>query len=168
MTSRAPNRPRVLVIGLGNPDRGDDAVGIQVAGALEGGLPPGAALAKRTGNMLGLLEDWTGYDVVICVDAAAPMGEPGRVHRVDTERDPLLLAPGLSSSHGMGLAEALALARTLGTAPAAIIVYAIEGLSFELGAPLTPEVAAAVATVVRSVQAEVGRLVDETREPAHA
>ena len=48
------------------------------------------------------------------------------------------------STHGFGLAEALELARALGQLPRRCIVYAIEGASFETGAPLSPEVAAAV------------------------
>lgn len=152
----AAREPRqVLVIGLGNPDRGDDGIGIRVAEALASDLPPGVALKTRTGDMLGLIDDWEGYQRVLCIDAAAPMGVPGRIHRIDTAREALPTAPGLASSHGIGLPETLALARTIGKAPDILVVFAVEGASFEAGAPLTPAVAGAVAKVAERVRAEV-------------
>ena len=84
---------KVLVACLGNPDRGDDGLGAAVARALAGRLPDGVGLAVRSGDMLGLIDDWAGFDAVVCVDAAAPMdaslGTPGRIHRVDLARDDL-------------------------------------------------------------------------------
>ena len=159
--------PRVLVIGLGNPDRGDDGVGVRVAEALASDHPPGVALKTRTGDMLGLIDDWDGYERVLCIDAAAPMGAPGRIHRIDTAREPLHTAPGLASSHGIGLSEALALARTIGKAPDVLIVFAVEGVLFEVGAPLTPAVARVVAEVAACVRAEAASLI-AIRESAHA
>lgn len=165
--SAAAGHGQVLVIGLGNPDRGDDGVGVRVAAALAGDLPPGVALKSRTGDMLGLLDDWAGYDRVVCIDAAAPIGAPGAIHRIDAAREPLPAAPGLASSHGIGLAEALALDRALGAAPGRLIVYAVEGLSFEVGAPLTPTVAGVVAELAARVRAEAERLA-ANREATHA
>jgi hydrogenase maturation protease len=49
------------------------------------------------------------------------------------------------SSHGLGLADTVALARVLNAAPRDIIVYAVEGASFAAGATMTPEVSAAAA-----------------------
>lgn len=158
-------RPLRVVIGVGNPDRGDDGVGVKVAQALEGRLPPGVALRTRTGDMLALIEDWAGYDHAICVDAAAPINAPGRIHRIDIAHEPLPSAPSLASSHGIGLAEAVSLAQRIGAAPRTLVVYAIEGSSFDLGAPLTPAVADAVAKVAARVLAEVKLLDAET---AHA
>ncbi|MCA9797847.1 MAG: hydrogenase maturation protease, partial [Candidatus Eremiobacteraeota bacterium] len=70
---------RVMVFGLGNPDRGDDGIGPLVADALRGKLPPGVEVHTRTGNLLTLVEDWEDADAVVCIDAAAPMGAPGRI-----------------------------------------------------------------------------------------
>lgn len=165
--SAAGERGQVLVIGLGNPDRGDDGAGIRVAEVLASDLPPGVALKARTGDMLGLIDDWDGYERVLCIDAAAPMGAPGRIHRIDTARAPLHTAAGLASSHGIGLSEALALARTIGKAPEVLIVFAVEGVSFEVGAPLTPAVAGVVVEVAERVRAEVESLT-AMRETADA
>jgi hydrogenase maturation protease len=149
---------KVLVIGLGNPHRGDDATGAIVAQALCGRLPADVRVVVRGSDLLGLIEDWAGFDGLVCVDAAAPLGTPGRIHRIDllARRLPKRLA--LTSSHAFGLAEAIELARTLQLAPRQIIVYAVEGGSFDCGTPLTPAVAAAVHVVADQIVAEVGRL----------
>lgn len=158
-------RPKVQVLCLGNPDRGDDGIGSAVAEALAGRLPQGVDLTTRSGDMLSLIEDWEGIDAVICVDAAAPMGEPGRIHRFDLGREELPRDMAFLSSHAFGLGEAVALARTLGLAPRSIVVYAIEGMSFEGGAPMAAQVSAAIDPVVRQVTAEAARL-QETADHA--
>jgi hydrogenase maturation protease len=150
--------PRILVLGLGNPDRGDDAVGPLVARLLAGRLPPDVRVATRGGDMLALIEDWSDCDALVCIDAAAPAGMPGRLHRLDLAVDDLPRGPGPASSHGLGLAEAVALARALGRAPARIVVHAVEGACFDGGAPPTPAVAAAAEAVAARVVAEVARL----------
>jgi hydrogenase maturation protease len=158
---------RRLVIGLGNPDRGDDGVGALVVAALAGRLPEGVEATTRAGDMLALVEDWTGAQAVICIDAAATVGAPGRIHRIDGHDGALLPEPGLASSHAFGLAEAIALSRALGTAPPVLIVYAVEGSGFDTGAPVSAAVAAAVDEVAAQVLAEVERW-PETAEAIHA
>jgi hydrogenase maturation protease len=149
---------KILVVGLGNPDRGDDAVGAIVAQKLAGRLPADVALLVRGSDMLSLIEDWAGFDALVCVDAAVPMGAPGRIHRVDLTTDELPRNMSFTSCHAFGLVDAIRLARTLQRAPQAIIVYAVEGCCFDGGAPVTAAVAVAAREVTRRVIAEVGHL----------
>lgn len=147
---------RVQVLALGNADRGDDGLGPAVAARLHGRLPAGAELRVCGGDALGLIEGWVGLAALICADASAPAGEPGRIRRLETAMDELVAEP--ASCHGFGLAEALALARVLGLAPPRLVVYAVEGRSFRIGAPLSAEVAAAAEAVAGRILGEVGRL----------
>jgi hydrogenase maturation protease len=156
---------KVLVIGVGNRDRGDDGIGPVVAERLEGRVPACIAIIERSGDALALIEDWAGRESVVLVDAAAPGGEPGRVHRVDLLADELPAGLSLSSTHALGVAEAVGLARTLGMLPARIVVYAVEGKKFDPGADLSPEVMAAVEGVVARVAAELRLL---GKEAGHA
>jgi hydrogenase maturation protease len=151
-------RHKILVIGLGNPDRGDDAVGAITVQRLAGRLPADVTLLVRSGDILSLIEDWVSFDALVCVDAAAPRGAPGRIHRIDLATDELPPNKSFPSSHTFGLAEAIRLARTLRCAPRDIIVYAVEGCCFDGGAPVTAAVSAAVSEVERQVIAEVERL----------
>ncbi|MCJ2186260.1 hydrogenase maturation protease [Novosphingobium beihaiensis] len=148
----------VLVLCIGNPDRGDDGAGPAVAKALEGRLPPEATLAVRSGDMLAMIEDWEGFYALVCLDAASGGGEPGRIHRIDLAEEDLPGDMAFLSSHAFGLGEGIALARTLDLAPPVIIVYAVEGRCFDGGTSLSEPVAAAVAPAAERIIAEVARL----------
>jgi hydrogenase maturation protease len=149
---------RLLVVCVGNPDRGDDGLGPLVAKTLAGALPADVGLRCANGDVLDLIPQWSDVDGMICVDAAALLTTPGRIHRFDlaTTELPRDMAP--PSSHALGLAEAIALARALEQAPRDIVVYAIEGASFAAGAAMTPAVVAAAGEVARRVVAEVESL----------
>lgn len=150
--------PCVAVACIGNPDRGDDGVGAAVARKLAGRLPAGVTILQRSGDMLSLIDDCSGYDALIFVDAAAPNGFPGRIHRIDLASDELPRDIGPTSSHALGLADAIDLARALGLAPDLIVVFAIEGVCFDTGAPVTPELFAATDDLANRVAAEARRL----------
>jgi hydrogenase maturation protease len=146
---------RVLVVGVGNPDRGDDGIGPLVVRQLLGRVPANVALLERSGDALALIDDWEGRDAVILVDAAAPGGSPGSIHRIDLLRDALPPELSLSSTHGFGVAEAVGLADALDLLPGQVIAYAIEGANFDHGAPISPRVAAVTGEVADRVVAEL-------------
>jgi hydrogenase maturation protease len=130
----------MVVIGVGNPDRGDDAVGWRVVDLVGDRVP-----AHRSGgDPASLIEAWSGYEHVVLVDATSTDRPPGTITRRD---DPSLTRPPMPSSHGLGPAEAIELARALDRLPPKLTVIGIEGASFEHGAGLTPPVAAAAEAV---------------------
>jgi hydrogenase maturation protease len=149
---------RVLVVGLGNPARGDDGIGPLVAERLAGLLPPDVTVAPPGANVLSLVTEWADFDAVVCVDAAAPLTTPGHIHRFDLATTELPREIGLASSHVLGLAEAIGLSRVLHLAPRDVIVFAVEGASFVGGGPMAPEIAAAAPEVAARVLAEVVNL----------
>jgi hydrogenase maturation protease len=134
----------VLVIGLGNPARCDDAAGLIAARRLGG--------VEHEGDPLALLDLWDGADCAVVIDAVSSGAEAGTVHRFDAEDMPLPALRTSTSTHAVGLAEAIELARTLGRLPAQLVVYGIEGERFEAGTVLTPAVAAAVDAVVGAIR----------------
>ena len=146
----------IRVFGIGNPTRGDDGVGWLVAGKLKERLPADVDVRLALGESLELIDAWSGADVVIVVDAMSSGAAPGTVHRFVAGRDALpVRTPASTSTHGLGLAEALEMARTIGREPPRLIVWGIEGKCFEIGAGLSPDVAAAVPTVVSGVLHDV-------------
>lgn len=144
---------RQRVVGLGNELRGDDAVGLSVARALRR-LEPAADVMESSGEPAGLLEALRGVDEVVLVDAVSSGARPGVIHRFDASAAALPLVHG-ASTHDLGLSDAIELGRALGLLPERLVVLGIEGRTFELGAPLSPEVARAADEVV----AELRRLV---------
>ncbi len=147
---------RIAVIGVGNDYRRDDGVGWAVIARLrERPLPPDAVLATCDGDPGRLIGLWEGARLAVVVDAAhAHPVTPGRVHRltVDAGRLP---APSATSSHGLGLGEAVELARVLGLLPDRLVVYAVEGADSDFGTGLSPAVAATVADLVEAVEKEI-------------
>lgn len=72
-------------------------------------------------------------------------------------------AAGRQSTHGLGLAEALCLADSLGRGPGRLIVYAVEGADRSLGTGLTPAVAAALPLLARRIEEDVRKHGERTR-----
>jgi hydrogenase maturation protease len=157
MTAR-DSQTRLLLIGLGNPDRADDGIGPLVAARLGDRDLCGARVIARTGDVLALIEDWAGADAVVMIDAADTLSRPGRIHRIDLAREDLPSGLAFPSTHAFGMSDAVALARTLQLLPRHIIVYAVEGACFDAGAAMSAEVTAAAAEVADLVSGELKRL----------
>lgn len=145
----------LVVIGIGHPDRGDDAVGRLVATRLRGRVPAAVTVVEEEGEATRLVDRLRGTASAILVDASLSGAAVGTIHRFDAANDPLPEGNLGMSTHGFGLAEAIGLARALGSLPQRCVIYAIEARSFDLGAALSAEVAAAADDVVERVVAEI-------------
>ncbi|MCA8929001.1 MAG: hydrogenase maturation protease [Alphaproteobacteria bacterium] len=141
----------VLVIGIGNPDRGDDGAGPLVVSRLGKAGVPGLALRSSGGDPADLLAAWEGKAAVVLVDACASGSEPGTIHRFDAVDRPLPETFGAVSTHGFGLGAAVELARAMDALPPALRVYGIEAAGFAPGAPLSPAVEAAAEAVADEI-----------------
>jgi hydrogenase maturation protease len=131
---------RVHIVGVGTV-HGDDAVGLAVARRLAASaLPPGLAVRSCERPVPDLLDALDGAAGVVLVDAARTGAPPGAILRLD----PAALARGgRASCHGLGIADALALARALGRAP-----HRIEVIGVEIGATPAGSPSAAVAAAL--------------------
>jgi hydrogenase maturation protease len=158
MDARAGREPRVLVIGMGNEHRGDDAVGLIVARRLKQELTDDATVLEASGEGTALIAAWKGADAVVLIDAARSGGEPGTLYRLEAHTQPIPVSFLHCSTHAISAADAIELARALGEIPPQLIVYGIESKSFEAGAGLSPEAEKAAQEVVSLVRREVGRM----------
>jgi hydrogenase maturation protease len=149
---------RCVVLGIGNPDRGDDAAGREVARLVRRILPRRIDVTEHAGEATDLLIRMEGAAAAFLVDACVSEAPAGTIWRFDAGAGPLPERAFGLSTHGFGVAEAIELARALDRLPPRCIVYAIEGSSFELGAPLSPQVEAAAADVARRLCAEITNL----------
>ena len=157
--------PTTVVIGVGNSFRRDDgaaeAVTARVSAALPERLRDTVRVVSVNGESSALVELWDGVDLAVVVDAVHGASAPGVVHHVelspvtDSEALGVLRAPRLSS-HGAGVAEAVALGAELGRVPQRLVVYGIEGADFGEGPGLSAAVEAAVDAVAKRVIDEVG------------
>ena len=141
------------MLGIGNPDRGDDALGLAAVERLREDPPAGARLETARGDMVGLLERFGEAETVILVDAVQAGQEPGSL--LSFEAGDGELKPGLAnfaSSHSFNLAEAIELARSLGKLPPRLIVHGVEGASYDFGEALSPAVAEALEPLVERIR----------------
>lgn len=110
------------ILCIGSPF-GGDAVAWAIGRKLsELGLPEACEVRLLDRPGMQLLEEMRGAETVLLLDAARGIA-PGRLHRVESLNE--LWLAGQSSSHGIGVAEALRLAEQLGQLPARLTVFAI-------------------------------------------
>ncbi len=152
----------MLVIGVGNAERGDDGIGHEIAERLAARRLAHVETGKQTGEALSLIATWEGYDDVILIDAANSGAAPGTLYSFDAVKEQLPERRFSASSHGFGLSQALELARTLDRLPARCRVFAVEGEDFSHGAGLSPALAAQVEDIVTQISTAL------TRETADA
>lgn len=150
-----PARARILVIGVGNEYRSDDAVGLAVARLLRQLSLENVRVIEETGEGASLLESWKGADTVIIVDAASSGAKPGTIHRVDARTQQIPRGLLHYSTHAFSVGEAVELARVMGQLPPHILVYGIEGERFEEGMELSEAVRESVGAVVELVLKQV-------------
>ena len=146
---------RILVIGIGNAYRGDDAAGLSVTRRLRRTVDDEVLIREESGEGTALLEAWSGADRVILVDAVRSGGEPGTVYRFEAHRQALPAEFFRYSTHAFGVADAVELARALHRLPPGLVVYGIEGKTFAAGVGLSPAVEEAVEHVVTQVRREI-------------
>ncbi|MDY6798280.1 MAG: hydrogenase maturation protease [Pseudomonadota bacterium] len=141
----------IRVIGIGNRDRGDDALGPLVVDALRDRLAATVSAVEHSGEVAGLLDLISGAGAVYLVDAAVMGLEPGSFREFDASTSPLPALGGAFSSHALGLSEAIELARALDALPSVCRVFAVEATSFEAGEGLSQPVAFKLPRVTQAV-----------------
>jgi len=157
---------RILVLGLGNPIRGDDGVGWRVIEAVKDnlvkafgkpshGLRENVEVDALAGGGLNLMERLVDYDRAILVDAMQSGKEPGSVWVFSLEALDNPSAGHLGSTHETNLLTALEVGRRLGAnlpPVGGVMVVAIEAQPvFEFSEELSPPVARAVPEAVEKV-----------------
>ena len=138
----------VLVIGVGNRERSDDALGPLVLDAL---AAAGLSGHESLGDPGRLMDVWQGRDSVVVIDAVDGAGPPGTVIEWTADGTPLP-EPFAASTHALGIGSAVGLAETLGRMPARLTLLGVQGERWGFGHELSRAVAAALPKVVRRVR----------------
>jgi hydrogenase nickel incorporation protein HypA/HybF len=150
-----------VVVGIGQRVVGDDAIGLAVARAVAArGLE-----VRESSDASCLLELVAAGRRVVLVDAVVGGGQPGTVLRLDPGA--LAAGPAPLSSHGIGVAEALALARTLYGEPVVAIVGIAIDRPREVALAMSPAVAAAIEPAAALVVTLAAALANATVSAMH-
>ena len=150
----------LTVVGLGSQLSGDDAVGLILVDRLGERLAdlPLTCVRWPDADPLTLAHDLLALPGAVVLVDCADMGLPPGSHRLlglDEVRLNVRLRP--VSVHGIGVAEALELARRLGFAQP-VHLFAVQPYSVEPAAPLSRELDAELPTLVDALAVAVGRL----------
>ena len=131
-----PDVAPVLVLAIGNPSRGDDALGPLAAQALAELALPGVEVLPDFQLQVEHALDLLGRSLVVFIDAAVTGVAP-------FEFRPLAPAADVRhSTHSLSPAAVLdAYRRLTGEEPPSALLLAIRGYGFELGAPLSEKAA---------------------------
>jgi hydrogenase maturation protease len=136
-TAGRTDQPGIVVIGVGNELRGDDALGLLTVRLLHEHPVPGVTYLEQPGDGASLIEAWRECRAAIIVDAFSSGSAPGLVHVLDASITEIPHHLFGSSSHTFGVAQAIELSRRLHLLPRTTILCGIEGASFVTGMRLS-------------------------------
>lgn len=148
-------KSEILVIGVGNEYRGDDAVGLVVARRIKALRLENVSVIEDTGEGAHLIETWDEAQTVIVVDAVSSGANPGSIHRFDATDQGIPSKFIRRSGHAFSVAGAIELARTLRRLPTHLTMYGVEGIRFDVGVGLSPEVERAVKEVMDLIKRDI-------------
>ncbi|MCE5228575.1 hydrogenase maturation protease [bacterium] len=154
--SPVSSNSRPLVLGIGNRLRGDDGAGGMVAARLRAAMPTDAVDCRTLdGEVASIIDAWAGRRLAIVIDCAVSGAPPGSIRRFDATAAPIPALFAKTSTHGIGLPEAIELARALGLMPGRLIVYAIEGKRFGMDGRVSPEIEQALIKLTGMIEEDV-------------
>lgn len=143
---------RLLIVGCGNADAGDDSAGIEIVRRLGELGDCGCELRAESAPGVGLLDLFPLADVILFLDAVTGGGVPGTLYLTPLPSKKLEpRALGSLSGHGWGVAEALGLAHALGRAIPRLFLLGIEVGTVTQGAARSAAVEQAVGLVVEKI-----------------
>jgi hydrogenase maturation protease len=146
-----PPNVRALIIGYGNPLRGDDALGLRVADALaaipEIAIDPFIRIETVHQLTPELAETIADAELVIFIDATAPFAghAPGSLRCEEIGPAPQSIE---TLGHHLTPSQVLAYASALFGAKPSAFVASVTAASFDYGATLSPAVNAAIPALV--------------------
>jgi hydrogenase maturation protease len=148
-------RPGTLILGLGNPLRGDDGLGPRVVEELRRcGLPGGVTAVDGGIGGLGLLDYLEEWERVLIVDVAEIGLRPGEFVRFAPSEVRLRERGDGFSIHNAGLREAIALGTAMGRKLAKIVIFGLQPAEIDWRQGLSPAVEAAIPDLIDAVLEE--------------
>jgi hydrogenase maturation protease len=149
----------ILVLGIGQSMRGDDAAGLETVRQWQSRFPLTASRVKvKLSEMPGiaLIDLLAGMDAAILVDAVRSSSPAGTVIRLGP-KELSSFTPDTASSHGWGVAETLHLGFSIypWLAKCELTLFGIVGSDYDFGSGLTPEIKTAVVKVVELLEDEI-------------
>ena len=154
-SSRCP----VLVLGMGNILLEDEGLGIRALELLEQRyeIPPQVELLDGGTTGMGLLDDISGRQHVLVLDAVQTGEPPGTLVKLAGDEVPVYFGMRISP-HQLGLSDVLATLELSGEQPAGVTVLGLVPLSLEMCLRLSDLVNGRLDSLVEAAVNELDRL----------
>ena len=153
-------RETVWVVGVGNTLARDEGVGPVAVERLKAEpLPARVTLLDAGTDLVAAMMEFADAGHVILIDAMRAGGAPGTIYRLTLEELEGRAKTGASSlsAHGLGVVEAVGLARAAGMRMPPTVVFGVEPGEVAFGEGLSPAVEAAMQSLLVAVRDEIAR-----------
>lgn len=155
---------KIVVIGIGQSLRGDDAAGLEAVRQWKERFPetagrPEVQIEASGLPGLALLDMLNDVEAAILVDAVQGSARPGTIHRL-SEAELESFTSASKSAHGWGVAETLRLRRQLTDARAKVRIIGIEAEQMELGSGLSKAIHEAIPEACNVLEEEIKALLN--------
>lgn len=148
-------KDRILIIGIGNDYRSDDAAGLAAARKIKNLSLKNVDVIESNGDGAALIDSWAGRNNVILIDAVLSGSAPGTIHRLEAGSSSLASNFYKFSTHQFSIPQAIYLSASLGRLPENLVIFGIEGASFNTADGLSREVENALNNIEHLVQEEI-------------
>lgn len=145
----------IIVVGIGNPYRGDDGAGWAVIDRLKEVMGSAIEFVKQRGDIAELIDIFAHYHTVYLVDAYQSHALMDLWKRIDIHQEPIPDEHPQTSTHGFSIAQAISLAKNLDQLPNKLILYAIKGDNYTISDHLSPVVAKSIDEVTEAILKEI-------------
>lgn len=142
---------KILIIGIGNEFRGDDAAGLIVAEKIRDKKNDNIVVRFCTRDGSALLMLWEGYDNVVLIDAVSSGAPTGTIHEIDLNATDLKEESFRTSGHSFSIFETVKLAGYVDKVPSVLKLYGIEGVAFAMGDEMSEDVTKNVDVLVERI-----------------
>lgn len=141
----------IVVVGVGNQYRSDDAAGWVVVDRLMSKCGPSIKFVKLRGDIGELMDLFETHKSVYLVDACQGGDPVGAWQRIDLLKQTLPNDNPQTSTHGFGILQAVAMAKNLNQLPEKLIIYLIHGDNYRIAEGISPQVNRGVNGVVEAI-----------------
>jgi hydrogenase maturation protease len=156
---------KIGIIGLGNPLRRDDGVGLILLDRLQ-------FLKKEFRKKITVIDGGTGgmnllhllsrFDTVLIIDAVDFKGKPGDTHLFTLEQIRSQKTPILLSTHESDFINVLALSKQLNELPESLTLFGVQPYDVSYGTGLSKQIVSLLDDMSTKLKKEIQKLIDTT------
>ncbi len=163
--SHSSNMKHIGVIGLGNPLRRDDGIGIILLKKLydrRHELPESIQYIDEGTGGMNILHTLVRFDIVFIIDAVNFNAKPGEGKLFTLDEIKTNRTWTSSSSHGADILEVISLSKKLDEAPERIVFFGIQPKDTSMGEGLSTEVSQCTNQLLVMLIGELTRICEES------